>query len=338
MTKEKRIKRQRAKLEALSSGQIFLGLLGIFCLLLILRNTDIAIDYMSRGLMLCAKTVIPSLFPFMVISEVIVSGGIGNRLLHRLSKPLGKLFGLSADGCCAVLLGMLCGFPVGARCAVLSYEQGKTTREETERILCFSNNPSSAFMISAIGGSLWGSTRFGTALYITVLASSVLTGILIAQLSKNKKTVLDAARLEPISAPKPTAARLFCDAVRSSLWSMLLVCAYVVFFSALVGTFHYMPGVQRLPEAAKAFLFCIFELSSGVSQACTITSPLTAALLCAFAVGWSGISVHCQILSVCDGKKLSMRPYALAKLFQALLCPLIFFLLLSIFPELLLPI
>ncbi len=337
MTTEIQLKKQKSKYGRLSQGQLLLGSFGIFCLFLILRNSEIAIEYMSRGLMLCAKTVIPSLFPFMVISELIISGGIANKLLKKICKPFCKLFRISADGCCAVLLGMLCGFPIGARCTVLSLEEGKISQEEAERILCFSNNPSSAFLISAVGGSLWGNSKFGVALYLTVLSASVITGILSAHIFKHAPHAKHTQKIEPLSAPARSSSRVFCDAVRSSVGSMLLVCAYVVFFSALVGTFRYLPVMNALPMSLQSFLFCLFELSGGVSQACALASPMTAALLCAFAVGWSGISVHCQILGICDGKPLSLRPYTLAKIFQALLCPLIFALILTLFPELLIP-
>ena len=118
---------------------------------------------------------------------------------------------------------------------------------------------------------------------------------------------------------------------------MLLVCAYVVFFSALLGTVQFLPLVRNLPNAWKAALFCLFEISSGVSHAAASGAGVGAALLTAAAVAWSGLSVHCQILSVCDGTNLSLRTYFLAKILQALLCPLLLFALLTLFPTILIP-
>lgn len=320
-----------------STGKILLGLLGVFSLLLILRNSTLAMEYMNKGLLLCARTVVPSLFPFMVLAEMIVSGGFGAWLLQKVSKPLQRLLRLSPDGCCAVLLGMLCGFPIGAKCTVLAWEKSRISKEEAERVLAFSNNPSSAFLISAVGGSLWGNPRFGTALYLCVLLSSVLTGILLARLSGRNRS---APSIPPTPHTVPLSnhpIRLFCDSIRSALGSILLVCAYVVFFSALLGTVQFLPIVQRLPEVGKASLFCVFEMSSGVSHVATLASPLSAALLTAAGVAWSGLSVHCQIVSVCDGTGLSLRTYFWAKLFQTVLCPLLFFLLLTLSPTLLVP-
>ena len=321
-----------------SAGQVLFGLFGVFCLLLILRNSDIAIEYMSRGLLLCARTVVPSLFPFMVLSELIVSGGIGNSLLRRVAGPFRRLFGLSEAGCCAMLLGMLCGFPVGAKCAVLSYEQGRLSREETERLLCFSNNPSSAFLISAVGVSLWGNRRFGTALYATVLVSACLTGFLLNQLrKKDKKSIPIEPAFTSVIPQARKGYKLFTDAIRSATGSILLVCAYVVFFSTLVGTLGLVLASLRAPAWLCTVLFCLFELSGGVSQASSLGNTMLAAALCAFSAGWSGLSVHCQVLSVCDGKGLSFRKYFLAKLMQGIVCALLFGLVLYLFPDLTVP-
>lgn len=328
---------QKRKRHILTPGQVCFGLFALFCLFLILKNSDIAIEYMSRGLLLCAKTVIPSLFPFMVLSELIVSGGIGNALLKRVAAPLRRLFGLPNAGCCAVMLGMLCGFPVGAKCAILSYEQGTLSKEETERVLTFSNNPSSAFLISAVGVSLWGNRRFGIALYITVLCVSVLTGILTNLLRKKNTEEVSVQNIQTVPTPPLTGARLFTEAVRSATGSILLVCAYVIFFSALVGTLNLVLAAFDLPSSVNAFFFCLFELSGGVSQASALGNTAFAALLCAFAAGWSGLSVHCQVLSVCDGKGLSFRSYFLAKIFQGILCALIFGIVINLFPALLIP-
>ena len=330
--------KQKRPVGRVLTGQVLFGLFSVFCLLLILRNANIAITYMSRGLHLCARTVVPSLFPFMVLSELIVSAGIVNRLPNTLLAPFRRLWGVSNAGGCAVILGMLCGFPIGAKCAVRAYEEGQMTQEETERVLCFSNNPSSAFLISTVGFSLWGNRRFGTALYATVLGVSALTGVALNLTRKrHQKNTLAGCDVISRSISAPKGARLFTEAIKSATGSMLLVCAYVIFFSTLVGTLGLVLNAWHAPTWVCSVLFCLFELSGGVSQASALDPPLLAALFCAFSAGWSGLSVHCQVLSVCDGKGLSFRKYFLCKLAQGLLCALFFGLVLHLFPDLTVP-
>lgn len=305
-----------------SAGQVTFGLFALFCLLLILRNAELAIAYVNTGLKLCAKAVVPSLFPFMVLSELIVSGASESQWIKRLTKPLQRLFGLPAAGCTAALLGMLCGFPVGAKCAMLSYERGELTKKEAQHVLLFSNNPSSAFLISAVGVSLWESRAFGVMLYAITLSVSLLTGFLYRFLQRKEEIPTLWGSPLPSSAPL-SGARLFTNSIASATGSILLVCAYVVFFSVLTGTLNLCLGALRLPSEISSLISCLLELSGGVSKASTLSNAPLAALLCAFAAGWSGLSVHCQVLSVCDGKGLSFGPYFIAKLIQGILCALL---------------
>ncbi len=338
MTEHVAPRKEKSEIFHLTWGQFLFGWFCLFCLFLILRNTEIAMEYMTRGLRLCAKTVIPSLFPFMVISELIVSGGIGSALLHPVAPVLKKIFRLPEDGCSALLLGMLCGFPIGAKCAVRALDNQRLTEDDVQRILLFSTNPSSAFLINAVGVSLWGNRKFGLFLYATVLLSQLLVGLIFTHFPNKKRNGAQDAppsRINP--SVKPNTVQLFTGAVGSSCQGMLLICAYVIFFSALVGTLNLVLDGFGASAAIKAAVFGFFELSGGVSAASTLHTPMVAAGLSAFAAGWSGLSVHCQLLAICDGRKLKLRTYFLAKLMQGILCVLLLGLLIQLDPSLLIP-
>ncbi len=322
--------------KGLTAGQVCFGGFSLFCLALILRNSEIAMEYIHRGLLLCARTVIPSLFPFMVLSELLVMGELGKTLLSVVSRPIRKCMALSKAGGNAVLLGMLCGFPVGARCALLSYERGFMSKEECERTLSCCNNPSSAFFISAVGISLWGNRSFGIVLYLTTLLTALFTGILFAR--QARKRTIEKTEINP-SPPslQMKNAGLFTNAIRSATEGILTVCAYVVFFSALTGVLDTMLGELHIPDALGAWISALFEISGGMSRAAAIPNRTIAALLCAFGAGWSGLSMHCQLLALCDKKGLRLRSYFCGKLLQSVLCTLLMAIILFFHPSLLLP-
>ena len=161
-----------------TAGQAGFWLMSTFCFILILRNSDAAVEYMGRGLTLCAKTVIPSLFPFMVISELLVSSGAGEALGRLFSRMMRRIFGISGAGASALFLGSMCGFPVGAKTAVSLYDRGVISRSECQHLFTFTCNPSSAFLITAVGVSLYDSRALGVTLYCVVLGCGLLTGFL----------------------------------------------------------------------------------------------------------------------------------------------------------------
>ncbi len=306
------------------TGQLLFGLGTLFCLLFILRNAEIAMEGMQRGLVICVQSIIPALFPFMVLSEIAVSTSVGKALLSRLSSPLCRLLRLSPAGAVAVLLGLLCGFPVGTKCALLAYDRGEMTRLECERVLALSCTPSSAFLISAVGQGLWNDTRFGVFLYLTVLFSALLCGVLLSRLQKEKiptPTVSFA-----VSQTRIPISKLFTGAIRSSAQSIFLICAYVLFFSALTGMLETILAPLALPHTWDAALSMLLELSGGMNAASEKRS-LFSAILCAAGGAWSGLSVHCQLLSLCDGRPLLYRTFFFTKLLQAILAAALFALL-----------
>lgn len=305
-----------------------------FVFLLFLLRSDVAINYMKNGLKLCAATVIPSLFPFMVVSSLLVSSGVGMRLCRPLSLPTRLIFGVGEGGACAALLGAICGFPIGAKVACSMYDKGMMSKKETERVLTFCNNPSSAFVISAVGISIFGSFRIGVVLYACVILSAVVTGVLmrpfhkIDDRTKSSEANLIKARLDSSAG----TVSLFISAVQESAIAMLTVCAMVAFFSSLVGCVGVSLSALGVSEAPIAAIFGVCELSSGVSALAALRSSY-ALPLCAAALGWSGISVHCQIMAIASGRGLSFKPYFAAKAIQGVVSAALAWTFTKLFPK-----
>ncbi|MBE6586705.1 MAG: hypothetical protein E7645_09375 [Ruminococcaceae bacterium] len=309
-----------------SGGQIFFYIMSTFCLLLILRNSEAAIEYMGRGLTLCAHTVIPSLFPFMVISELLVQSGAGEALGRLLAKPMKFLFGLSGAGCSAVVLGSMCGFPVGASVAVSLLDKNVISKKECEHLLTFSNNPSSGFLITAVGVSLFGSRGLGLILYLVVLGSSFFIGFFLRFFMRNKEKPRGKEEHPHFpSGLHPGGITMFTNAVSHAAGGMMTVCAYVIFFSAMTGALtNLLQNIDGVSHTFYALLCGFFEISGGISAASALVGETAfkelPMILAACMAGWSGVSVHCQIMTLCGGRGLSFKPYIIAKALQGILC------------------
>ena len=192
--------------------QYTLGMMTVFCLMLLLKNATMAAKCVERGLRLCAKTIIPSLFPFLVITELIALGGVTELLPDQWTKPLQHLLCLPRAGCVAVMMGMLCGFPAGAKCAVSALQRGLLSREECERTLGCSCLPSAAFVINAVGVSLCQSRAFGILLYAIAALSALLCGMLIKPHKKTKRE--EQSNSFFASVPPLRGAKLLTESIK----------------------------------------------------------------------------------------------------------------------------
>ncbi len=283
---------------------------GAILIITLLFISDAPAQKIREALSICAKAVIPSVFPFMVISSFFIKLGGGKVLGRMFSLPSKLLFGTSENAACAVILGFLCGYPIGASCASELYDRGEISKNELQRILTFINNPSSAFVIGGVGAGLFGSIRLGKILYFSVLLSACTAGILSRFFKKDeeiRQCRSDNAEL--------SVSRALTEAISSSALGMLNICGCVCFFSVPSAI---ISDIFDISERISALVSGIFEISGGAAAAAEIRSLPLCAAVCA----WSGLSVFLQVVSVCRGRRISFFPLLLSKLFQALICPL----------------
>ena len=308
-----------------------ISVLCLFLIIMLFRESEIAEEEIKRGIEICFNTLIPALFPFMVVSELLVRSGACDPISRIMKRPMEFFFGISGAGASALLLGIVCGFPVGAKAAASLYSNGYITKKECEHLLSFCNFPSAPFMIFAVGKGMFGSQRIGIFLYLTILFSGLLVGVITRQKTradKTNNTYIQSPTSEPIFA-------VFASSVISAAYSIISVCAFVTFFSCIVGMFSPL-FEAKFNSPARALFFSFFELTSGCAACTSINDLHLAVILTAVAGGWSGLSVFLQICSLTrtDGEEISLLPYIKGKVLSAVVCAASSALILYLFPSL----
>lgn len=253
------------------------------------------------ALSLCCELIIPSLFPFFIVSVLLNRLGLP-RLLGRVTAPASRLlFGVSGAGGTAFIMGLCGGYPLGAAYTAEMYESGCVGREEAERLLGFCNNSGPAFIIGAIGVGVFHSSAAGIYLYVIHIAAAAVCGMVMRADLKND------------TVPVPEAAGMkfslaLTGAIKQAVVSILNVCGFVCcftvlvglldadgFFSLLTGRFSELSGAEL--HWMRGLLTGFLELGSGVGEMRGLSlSPINLALA-AFLVGWGGISVHFQTMA-----------------------------------------
>lgn len=290
---------------------------------LILAPTE-AMEGAKTGLTLCFNVIIPSLFPFFVLSSLLVELGLAAYLGRALEPVMRPLFRVNGACATAVALGFVGGYPVGARTALSLYEKGLCSKTEAERLLAFCNNSGPAFILGVVGAGVFASSRVGLLLYLVHALASLLVGLLFRFYGREE----GSARRGGTHVESVRFTSAFTGSVTRSFQSTLSICAFVVFFSVvitLLSRFGILAALAHglsalcapfgLTEAwASRLLTGLLEISSGVwslSGSGTLAGRVSMA---AFMLGWAGISVHCQVLSFLSDSGLSVRTYLLGKL------------------------
>lgn len=266
----------------------------------------------------CLTALVPSLFPFMVLSCLTVLSGAGD----FLGAPLGPLtrWVFRLPECCAapILMSFLGGYPAGARSAALLLEQGRITREQAGRMMLFCVNPGTAFVVTYLGGGVLGSYQMGWLLFFSVTLAGLLLGIAGGLLGKVPPKGRQQGKKE---------GGALIRSVSGAAHSVLVMCACIVSFAALSALLHATGAFQAVtrlwagigpltpPETAAALSF-LLEVTGGVGDAAQFQAGPG---LYAFGLAFGGLCVHLQVFAMFREFPLKKRWFFLFRLAHGLL-------------------
>ncbi len=304
----------------------------IFCLLLLtVAFSKNASQGAALGLKRCAETLVPSLFPFMALCIFSIQSGFAKRVGKWLAPITRALFYLPSCAGTTILIGLVGGYPVGARSISSLLDAGQINREQARRMLCFCVGAGPAFVISAVGVAMLHSLTAGMLLFGIQAGCALLLGIILGLRARWKKVPLK----EPDSAKdteKVPMAEALVRSVEDAATSTLVMCAFVILFSAFLGVLSQLgvPALLHTP-AAQAVYQLFFEVTAGVSAACLAGD--SALFLIALALGWAGMCVHFQIFSSLPNLKIPFGAFYLSRLCHGLAAAFATLLLFSCLPD-----
>ena len=302
-----------------------------------------AMEAMRDGLRLCGNVILPSLFPFFVLSSLVVELGMSRYLGKLLEPVMAPLFRVNGNCAAALALGFVGGYPVGARTAIQIYERGQCSRTEAERMLAFCNNSGPAFILGAVGAGVFGSGLAGLLLYLVHLAASLIVGVLFRFYKSHEKPQTRKSQGPQFQAASFPSA--FTSSITGALQTTINICAFILFFTVFLrilahaGILNFLSRFLSILLAplgmdqtwTERLLTGLMEVSSGVSS--LNDGALSGRLsMAAFMLGWAGVSVHCQVLAFLGDSGLSIRTYITGKLLHGALSALLANLLFQIIP------
>lgn len=273
------------------------------------------------GIRIAGATVIPALFPYFVLSSLLIQSGL--TFPKGLQRSFQKVFRTSAEGLSAFVFSLIGGYPLGAKTVSELYVEKRISNKDAAALLRFCNNTGPAFFLGVAGEKILGSTSVGAALYCIHILSAVLCGLLFRPKVARHYSLIKK-QSEPFSFSKA-----FPQAVLRASTSMLNISAFVILFSGYQGAIGALvPGKQanialthRLSfpiEVMEAICSGSLEMTSGIIKLRSVEDKALVFALLSLLISWGGMCVHFQTLSQLD-REISTKGYYAAKLSQALI-------------------
>ena len=274
------------------------GILSAFGMLVLILDAKTAITGAKEGIELCLMTIIPSLFPFFVLSILLTTNLSGAR--SKFLRPIGRLCKMPEGSESLLLIGLLGGYPTGAQAVTQTYESGFLGKEQAQRLLAFCSNAGPAFLFG-ICGSLFPEKWMVWMLWAVHVLSALAVAIVLPGETDDRLTCSTASH---ISLPQ---------ALDRALKTAARVCGWVVLFRIVIA-FSEKWILRQTGMVWTVWLSGLLELTNGCCQLSCIENIGLRFLLASLFLAFGGICVTMQTVSVTAS--LGIGTYVRGKLLQ----------------------
>ena len=307
----------------------------------------------KKGLSLWANSVVPSLFPFFVATELLMNTNFVNVLGRFLNKIMKPLFNIRGEGSFGFIMGLISGYPVGAKIACDFRENNICSKEECERLLSFTNNSGPLFIVGTVGISMFGNSTIGLLLLITHILACITVGVIFRFWNFNSSN-LDYVGNQNSNCKKyknvtfSNLGEVLGKSITNSISTILMIGGFVVIFSSIISILKASGILNSLvlmltpifnflhidSSFISGILTGLLEITNGISSISSINIKAISVniIITAFLLGFGGLSVLLQVLSITSKTDLSIKPYIYGKLLHGVLAAFYTFVAISVFP------
>lgn len=308
----------------------------LVCAYEILSESQTIMEAVYYSFTIWVNNVFPSLFPFFVLSEILINYGF-IELVGELFKPIfEKLFRINGNTAFIFIMSMISGFPSNAKYTRELYLQGKINEQEASKILMFSHFSNPLFILGAISITFLNDKKLGIIVMVSHYIANIVIGILIRNYCPSKpqndkfsvKNAIIKMHNKRVNNDKRFGA-IITNSLMNSINTLLLILGVVTTFLIITtiidNNFH-------LNLFSKTILSGFLEMTQGLKHVSLLqTTGNYKALLITMILSFGGLSVHTQILSIISDTKIKYKPFLLARLMHVVIAAIIAYILLLLF-------
>ena len=292
------------------------------------------------------------MFPFFVATELLMHTNVTlflGKLLNKFMKPL---FNVNGKGSFAFIMGIISGYPIGAKIACNFRKNNICSKEECERLLSFTNNSGPLFIIGTVGINMFGSSTIGILLFITHILACITVGIIFRFWHYSNETptskINNINSNNHINVSLSNLGEILADSIKSATSTIMLIGGFIIIFSSIIsilnasGIFNYLNLLIRPitnffnidSSFITPILTGILEITNGINKISNIAIKEISIniILSAFFLGFGGISIFLQVLSITSKTDLSIKPYIYGKLLHGVIAAIYTFIAINTFP------
>ena len=301
----------------------------LFILLYVLFAKDNVL-IISESIHLFINCVLPSVYIFILFTEIIKNFGLVEYFSSTLLKVISKVFNVSKNSSIIIIIGFLFGYPNASKYISFLNSKGSICQDDITKLVSFTNNANISYILLGIGVGILKDIKIGIILAISHYLSSIIIGI-IQSFSFSKSIIQQNIIFSNIKTVKIDKFEMFKQSIKNSIITLMYVFSYMIIFtfipSFIINIFSFIP----ISELVKGIFIGIFELTSGIDMLSSINISINLKVcIISFILSFSSLMVIFQIYTYLSSCKIKLSKILLYKLFHGILSFIITYFILSL--------
>lgn len=308
----------------------------IFCMFQILTSSETIMKTIGFSFNVWKNNIFPSLFPFFVLSHILINYGFVE-LVGELFKPImNKVFKFKGIGAFVFIMSLVSGFPSNAKYVRELYLSGLINEYEGSKILTFTHFSNPLFILGTVSIMFLNNKEIGIFILFCHYIGNIIVGFLFRNyyISNSesssisfKKAILEMHK-KRISSNK-SFGNVISEALVNGIDTLLLIFGVVTFFLVITTI---IDNIFNLPRYYQSILNGIFEMTQGLKYVSLLDIPLKIkGTLSVLFISFGGLSVHMQVLSIISDTKIKYFPFLVARIIHSCISSLLFYFLFDYF-------
>ncbi len=297
------------------------AILLIFIIIAIIIRPKYYINSAANGLVTFGTKVFPSLFPFFVLTKILIELNVLDGVSHGLSKITRVLFGCPGESAYVFVIGLLCGYPVSAKITSDLFLNGKIDSCSATKIASFTSTSGPMFVIGTVGAAMFNSAKLGALILLCHALGAVVTGLIFCNVGRKKVQKLST---QPVPQSQVKISTAINNSMFSSINSVLVVGGFIVVFFVLIDVVFSMfnlSGITRVLVGGG------IEMTRGLIELTSLMLPFNLNLIIGtFLISFGGFSIIMQAYYFLSMAHVKLSKFMLIKIVHALSATLIAFL------------
>ncbi|MBE6151803.1 MAG: hypothetical protein E7165_00600 [Firmicutes bacterium] len=303
----------------------------IFVTVQILLSSEKIFEIVSFSFDIWKKNIFPSLFPFFVLSDILINYGFVE-FIGELFKPLmQKIFKTNGNAAYVFIMGMISGFPSSAKYTSQLYDQKLIDEKCGTKILMFTHFSNPLFILGTISIAFLNAKNVGLLILLCHYFSNIIIGFLFRNYYPSKNENTKFSFKNPINKMtqyrvknKKSIGQIINDSIIASVNTLLLILGTITVFLIITTI---ISNIINLNPYCQAILNGLIEMTQGLKYTSNLDLSLKfKTIVSTMLISFGGLSVHMQTMSFINKTKIKYFPFFIARIIHAIISGLLVFL------------